>query len=260
MRNPDVLSDCLVDSDADAAQRNKQRRRKALTISLAVEVVLLTALLSGRCSISAPCPPGTLSIQSRRFPAADVKRHTLPRRIRTVYATVVSSGWIPLSADRRATGRPRPVARMKPRLSAVVPEMATAQVRAAVSEYSMAPVKVQCPAAAGSETSGGDEADLCEYGSAGGDVGPARGAGLSNAGAANSRVGHGRTARDHRQGWQRNQSRSDQRASDASPRRGRCSPPVALPPNAAEQSAGRSADIRNGEIRAGVVRPGFRRK
>ena len=45
MRNSDLLSDCLVDSDADAALRNKQRRRKALTISLAVEAVLLTALL-----------------------------------------------------------------------------------------------------------------------------------------------------------------------------------------------------------------------
>ncbi len=45
MRNPDLLSDCLVDSDADAQQRNRQRRRKALTISLAVEAVLLAALL-----------------------------------------------------------------------------------------------------------------------------------------------------------------------------------------------------------------------
>jgi periplasmic protein TonB len=45
MRNSDLLSDCLVDSDADAALRNKQRRRKALTISLTVEAVLLTALL-----------------------------------------------------------------------------------------------------------------------------------------------------------------------------------------------------------------------
>ncbi len=45
MRNSDLLSDCLVDSDADVALRNKQRRRKALTISLAVEAVLLTALL-----------------------------------------------------------------------------------------------------------------------------------------------------------------------------------------------------------------------
>ena len=45
MRNSNLLSDCLVDSDADAAQRNKQRRRKALTISLAVEAVLLAALL-----------------------------------------------------------------------------------------------------------------------------------------------------------------------------------------------------------------------
>jgi protein TonB len=45
MRNPNVLSDCLVDSDADTAQRNKQRRRKALTISLAVEALLLATLL-----------------------------------------------------------------------------------------------------------------------------------------------------------------------------------------------------------------------
>jgi periplasmic protein TonB len=45
MRNSNLLSDCLVDSDADAALRNKQRRRKALTISLAVEAVLLAALL-----------------------------------------------------------------------------------------------------------------------------------------------------------------------------------------------------------------------
>jgi periplasmic protein TonB len=45
MRNSNLLSDCLVDSDADAALRNKQRRRKALTISLAVESVLLAALL-----------------------------------------------------------------------------------------------------------------------------------------------------------------------------------------------------------------------
>jgi periplasmic protein TonB len=45
MRNSNLLSDCLVDSDADAAQRNKQRRRKALTISLAAEAVLLAALL-----------------------------------------------------------------------------------------------------------------------------------------------------------------------------------------------------------------------
>src|ERR1700740_1001430 len=45
MRNSDLLSDCLVDSDADAQQRNKLRRRKALTISLAVEAVLLPALL-----------------------------------------------------------------------------------------------------------------------------------------------------------------------------------------------------------------------
>jgi periplasmic protein TonB len=45
MRNSNLLSDCLVDSDADTAQRNKQRRRKALTISLAVEAVLLATLL-----------------------------------------------------------------------------------------------------------------------------------------------------------------------------------------------------------------------
>jgi periplasmic protein TonB len=45
MRNSNLLSDCLVDFDADAALRNKQRRRKALTISLGVEAVLLTALL-----------------------------------------------------------------------------------------------------------------------------------------------------------------------------------------------------------------------
>src|SRR5271169_3870179 len=45
MRNSNLLSDCLVDSDVDAAQRNNQRRRKALTISLAVEAVLLAALL-----------------------------------------------------------------------------------------------------------------------------------------------------------------------------------------------------------------------
>jgi periplasmic protein TonB len=45
MRNSDLLSGCLVDSDADAALRNKQRRRKALTISLAIEAVLLAALL-----------------------------------------------------------------------------------------------------------------------------------------------------------------------------------------------------------------------
>jgi len=45
MRNSNLLSDCLVDSDVDAAQRNNQRRRKALTISLAVEAVLLAGLL-----------------------------------------------------------------------------------------------------------------------------------------------------------------------------------------------------------------------
>jgi protein TonB len=45
MRNSNVLCDCLVDSDADTAQRNKQRRRKALTISLAVEALLLATLL-----------------------------------------------------------------------------------------------------------------------------------------------------------------------------------------------------------------------
>ena len=45
MRNSNLLSDCLVDSDGDTALRDKQRRRKALSISLAVEAVLLAALL-----------------------------------------------------------------------------------------------------------------------------------------------------------------------------------------------------------------------
>jgi len=47
MRNPDLLSDCLVDSDAEATRRAQQRRRKALTISLAVEFILVAALLAG---------------------------------------------------------------------------------------------------------------------------------------------------------------------------------------------------------------------
>ncbi len=45
MRTPDLLSDCLVDSDVDANRRAKVRRRKALTISLAVQALLLAALL-----------------------------------------------------------------------------------------------------------------------------------------------------------------------------------------------------------------------
>ena len=47
MRNSDLLSDCLVDSDADATRRAQQRRRKALTISLAIEFILVAALLAG---------------------------------------------------------------------------------------------------------------------------------------------------------------------------------------------------------------------
>jgi periplasmic protein TonB len=47
MRNSDLLSDCLVDSDEDATRRAQQRRRKALTISLAVEFLLVAALLAG---------------------------------------------------------------------------------------------------------------------------------------------------------------------------------------------------------------------
>ncbi|MGA8075138.1 MAG: TonB family protein [Candidatus Acidiferrales bacterium] len=47
MRNSDLLSDCLVDSDADATRRAQQRRRNALTISLVVEFILVAALLAG---------------------------------------------------------------------------------------------------------------------------------------------------------------------------------------------------------------------
>ncbi len=47
MRNSDLLSDCLVDSDADASRHAKQRCRKALTISLAIEFILVAALLAG---------------------------------------------------------------------------------------------------------------------------------------------------------------------------------------------------------------------
>lgn len=46
MRDNGLLSDCLVDSDLDAAQRARLRRRKALAISLAVEFVLLAGLLA----------------------------------------------------------------------------------------------------------------------------------------------------------------------------------------------------------------------
>ena len=45
MRHPDLLSDCLVDSDLDALHRAKLRRRKALIISLAAQALLLAALL-----------------------------------------------------------------------------------------------------------------------------------------------------------------------------------------------------------------------
>ena len=42
-----------------------------------------------------------------------------------------------------------------------------------------------------------------EYRRAGSDAGPPRRTALSNSGAPSPRVGHGRIARDHRQGWQR---------------------------------------------------------
>ena len=56
MRNSDLLSECLVDSDAEATRRARQRRRKSLTISLAVESVLLAALL-----VAPILMPGTMS-------------------------------------------------------------------------------------------------------------------------------------------------------------------------------------------------------
>ena len=45
MRHPDLLSDCLVDSDQDALHRAKLRRRKAIIISLAAQAILLSLLL-----------------------------------------------------------------------------------------------------------------------------------------------------------------------------------------------------------------------
>jgi periplasmic protein TonB len=84
MRNSNLLCDCLVDSDADAALRNKQRRRKALTISLAVEAVLLAALLvwpllnpstmSARYAID-PIPPYAGGGHQTQTPGS-VRRHS----------------------------------------------------------------------------------------------------------------------------------------------------------------------------------------
>lgn len=45
MREAQLLSDCLVDSDPETLRRGKQRRRKALAISLVVEAAILAALL-----------------------------------------------------------------------------------------------------------------------------------------------------------------------------------------------------------------------
>ena len=56
MRNNGVLSGCLVDSDADALHRAKLRRRKSLAISLAVEALVLAAIL-----INPLFTPGTIS-------------------------------------------------------------------------------------------------------------------------------------------------------------------------------------------------------
>jgi periplasmic protein TonB len=56
MPHPDLLSDCLVDSDAEAASRARKRRRKALMISVAVELALLGALL-----LTPILMPGTMS-------------------------------------------------------------------------------------------------------------------------------------------------------------------------------------------------------
>jgi len=77
MRTPDLLSDCLVDSDADANRRAKARRRKALTISLAVQALLLAALL-----ITPILMPGSMSARFVFVPLPPIGGggHAAPRR------------------------------------------------------------------------------------------------------------------------------------------------------------------------------------